>query len=30
MGEKYDLIGLNYGELRKPDPRIARIIERSL
>lgn len=30
MGAKYDTIGLNYAELRKPDRRIARIIERAL
>ena len=30
MNAKYDLIGLNYAELRKPDPRIARIIESAL
>jgi SAM-dependent methyltransferase len=30
MGAKYDTIGSNYAELRKPDPRIARIIERAL
>src|SRR4029079_11266833 len=30
MSAKYDSIGLNYAELRKPDPRIARIIERAL
>jgi SAM-dependent methyltransferase len=30
MGAKYDIIGSNYAELRKPDPRIARIIERAL
>lgn len=27
---KYDTIGLNYAELRKPDPRIARVIEDAL
>lgn len=27
MREKYDVIGINYVELRKPDPRIARLIE---
>jgi hypothetical protein len=27
---KYDTIGINYAELRKPDPRIAGIIERAL
>jgi SAM-dependent methyltransferase len=30
MGAKYDSIGINYAELRKPDRRIARIIERAL
>ena len=30
MGAKYDTIGINYAELRKPDPRIARIIESAL
>jgi SAM-dependent methyltransferase len=30
MGAKYDTIGSNYAELRKPDPRVARIIERAL
>jgi SAM-dependent methyltransferase len=30
MGAKYDTVGSNYAELRKPDPRIARIIERAL
>jgi SAM-dependent methyltransferase len=30
MGAKYDTVGRNYAELRKPDPRIARIIERAL
>lgn len=31
MGDaKYDIIGLNYAELRSPDPRIARIIEAAL
>ncbi len=30
MNAKYDLIGLNYAELRKPDPRIATIIESAL
>jgi len=30
MTAKYDIIGNNYAELRKPDPRIARIIERAL
>jgi SAM-dependent methyltransferase len=30
MGAKYDTIGSNYAELRKPDPQIARIIERAL
>jgi SAM-dependent methyltransferase len=30
MSAKYDTIGLNYAELRKPDPRIARIIESAL
>jgi SAM-dependent methyltransferase len=30
MSAKYDSIGINYAELRKPDPRIARIIESAL
>lgn len=30
MSAKYDLIGINYAELRKPDPRIARVIESAL
>ena len=30
MSAKYDIIGINYAELRKPDQRIARIIERAL
>jgi len=30
MSAKYDTIGLNYAELRQPDPRIARIIENAL
>lgn len=30
MNAKYDLIGMNYAELRKPDQRIARIIESAL
>src|SRR5512147_1643777 len=30
MSAKYDSIGLNYAELRKPDRRIAGIIERAL
>ncbi|MET0598496.1 MAG: class I SAM-dependent methyltransferase [Mesorhizobium sp.] len=30
MGAKYDTIGINYAELRKPDRRIARIIESAL
>lgn len=30
MSAKYDSIGLNYAELRKPDRRIARIIESAL
>ena len=30
MTAKYDSIGVNYAELRKPDPRIARIIENAL
>lgn len=30
MDAKYDSIGINYAELRKPDPRIARIIESAL
>lgn len=30
MSAKYDTIGLNYAELRKPDPRLAAFIERAL
>ena len=30
MAPKYDVIGINYAELRKPDPRIARIIANAL
>lgn len=30
MSAKYDIVGKNYAELRKPDPRIARFIERAL
>jgi SAM-dependent methyltransferase len=30
MAAKYDTIGINYAELRKPDPRIGRIIENAL
>ena len=30
MRAKYDIIGNNYAELRKPDQRIARIIESAL
>jgi hypothetical protein len=30
MSAKYDIIGNNYAELRKPDRRIARIIESAL
>ena len=30
MSAKYDTIGINYAELRKPDRRIARIIESAL
>lgn len=30
MRAKYDLIGVNYAELRKPDPRIARVIHDAL
>ena len=30
MRAKYDIIGINYAELRKPDPRIASIIENAL
>jgi SAM-dependent methyltransferase len=30
MRAKYDVIGLNYAELRKPDPRIAAVIEAAL
>src|SRR5690349_16731782 len=30
MPTNYDLIGINYAELRKPDPRIARLIETAL
>ena len=30
MSAKYDIIGINYAELRKPDRRIVRIIESAL
>jgi SAM-dependent methyltransferase len=30
MAAKYDIIGLNYAELRKPDPRIAAVIQGAL
>ena len=30
MGAKYDVIGSNYAALRRPDQRIARIIEEAL
>jgi SAM-dependent methyltransferase len=30
MAARYDIIGLNYADLRKPDPRIADAIERAL
>ena len=30
MGAKYDIIGNNYAQLRKPDPRIAKVIARAL
>jgi SAM-dependent methyltransferase len=30
MAAKYDSIGVNYSELRKPDPRIAAVIEQAL
>jgi SAM-dependent methyltransferase len=30
MGALYDSIGINYADLRRPDPRIAKIIERAL
>ena len=30
MSAKYDVIGINYAELRKPDRRIARVIESAL
>jgi len=30
MSAKYDIIGINYAELRKPDRRIAWIIESAL
>lgn len=30
MSAKYDTIGINYAELRKPDARIARIVDRAL
>jgi len=30
MAAKYDIIGLNYAELRKPDPRIAAAIQQAL
>lgn len=30
MGAKYEVIGINYSELRKPDPRIAFMVEEAL
>ena len=30
MVAKYDIIGINYAQLRKPDPRIAGIIAKAL
>ncbi len=30
MGSKYDTIGINYAELRRPDPRIAKVIHAAL
>src|SRR5687767_1846567 len=30
MNALYDRIGINYEELRKPDPRIAKVIEQAL
>lgn len=30
MSAKYDLIGVNYAQLRKPDPRIARVLHAAL
>ena len=30
MSAKYDIIGSNYAELRKPDQRIARIVDSAL
>lgn len=30
MNAKYDIIGINYAELRKPDPRIARVVANAL
>ena len=30
MVEKYDIIGINYAELRRPDPRIGAAIEEAL
>jgi SAM-dependent methyltransferase len=30
MHAKYDTVGVNYAQLRKPDPRIARVIEEAL
>ena len=30
MADRYDSIGINYRELRKPDPRIAAVIEQAL
>ena len=30
MAERYDIIGIDYAELRKPDPRIAAMIQRAL
>ena len=30
MSERYDTIGVNYSDLRKPDPRIAAVIDAAL
>ena len=30
MAAKYDIIGLNYAELRRPDPRVSAVIRRAL
>ncbi len=30
MAAKYDIIGINYAELRRPDPRIAAVIDQAL